>query len=95
MAAGYTESMTVQIAVKLPDALAGRLDLLVRDGSFASRSQALRAGLEAMLASRENEALKRHYRDAFARCPETPEEIADATRLAVDSIHDEPWERWW
>lgn len=87
--------MTVQIAVKLPDGLASRLDVLVQDGSFDSRSQALRAGLEAILASREREVLARHYRDAIARCPETSEEIADATRLAVEAIHDEPWEPWW
>jgi RimJ/RimL family protein N-acetyltransferase len=33
--------------------------------------------------------------DLIARVPETEEEIAEAKHLAVDAIHDEPWERWW
>jgi hypothetical protein len=37
----------------------------------------------------------KRFGDAMARHPETDEEIAEATRLAVDAIHDEPWERWW
>jgi hypothetical protein len=31
----------------------------------------------------------------MARLPETVEEMADATRLGIDAIHHEPWERWW
>jgi Arc/MetJ-type ribon-helix-helix transcriptional regulator len=87
--------MTVQIAIKLPDALAGELDELVRAGSFDSRSQALRAGLETLLASRKRDAIEQLYRDALARSPETPQEIAEAQRLAINSISEEPWERWW
>lgn len=87
--------MTVQIAVKLPDALAGKLDRLVERGEFANRSQAVREGLEAVLAAREREQLRECYRDALAREPETAGELADARRLAIDSIEEEPWEPWW
>ncbi len=87
--------MTTQIAVKLPAELVGELDRLVERGAFDSRSQAVRTGLEAMVAAQRRQELDRHYRDAFARLPETEAEIAEATRLAVDAIHDEPWERWW
>jgi len=87
--------MTVQIAVKLPDMLAGELDRLVERGDFANRSQALREGLETILAARERERLRERYREALMRAPETPGELADASRLAVESIEEEPWERWW
>ena len=33
------------------------------------------------------------YRDAMARHPETPQEIAEATLLAREAIAEEPWER--
>jgi len=87
--------MTTQIAVKLPDRLVGELDRLVEAGAFDSRSQAVRSGLEAMVAARRREDLDRRYRDAVARVPERDAELSDAHRLAVDAIHDEPWERWW
>ncbi|HXB63921.1 MAG TPA: ribbon-helix-helix protein, CopG family [Solirubrobacteraceae bacterium] len=87
--------MTVQIAVKLPDTLAGELDRLVERGEFANRSQALREGLETILAAREHEQLRERYRQALMRMPETPGELADASRLAIESIEEEPWERWW
>lgn len=87
--------MTIQIAVKLPDKLASDLDRLVARGDFENRSQAVREGLETVLAAREHEQLRARYREALARHPETPHELADAHRLAVESIEDEPWERWW
>lgn len=87
--------MTIQIAVKLSDALANDLDRLVARGDFESRSQAVREGLETVLAAHERERLRERYRDALAHNPETPAELADARRLAVESIEDEPWESWW
>lgn len=87
--------MTVQIAVKLPDRLADELDRFIAQGDFANRSQAMREGLEAILAARERERVGERYREALARQPETADEIADARRLAIDSIEEEPWKRWW
>lgn len=87
--------MIVQIAVKLPDELVGELDRLIDEGSFESRSQAVRSGLETMVAARRREELDRRFREAFTRVPETTEELAEARRLAVDAIHEEPWEPWW
>lgn len=87
--------MTIQIAVKLSDTLAGELDRLVERGEFANRSQALREGLETILAARTRDQLRKRYREAFARDPESDGELEDARRLAVESIEEEPWERWW
>ena len=77
--------MTIQIAVKLPDELVNDIDRLVDDGAFATRSQAIRSGLEAMVSDRRRSEVDRRYRDAMSRFPETDEEMAEATRLAVES----------
>ncbi len=95
MTQGYAAGMTIQIAVKLPDELVHEIDRLVEGGAFTSRSQAVRSGLEAVVAARRRAEVDRRYDEAMSRFPETDEELAEATRLAVDSIHEEPWERWW
>lgn len=87
--------MTRQIAVKLPDALVDEIDRLVEAGSFDSRSQAIRRGLEAMVAGQRRQEIDRQYREALTRLPETSEEIDEARALAIGAINDEPWERWW
>ncbi len=87
--------MTKQIAVKVPDGLMNEIDRLVEGGTFNSRSQAIRSGLEAMVAGQRRKEIDRRYRDAANRLPERKGEIDDATDLAISSINEEPWERWW
>ncbi len=87
--------MTIQIAVKLPDDLVHEIDRLVAGGAFDNRSQAVRSGLEAMVAARRRQETDRRYRDAMVRFPETGDELVEASRLAVNAIDEEPWERWW
>jgi Arc/MetJ-type ribon-helix-helix transcriptional regulator len=87
--------MTKQIAVKVPDGLMNEIDRLVEGGTFNSRSQAVRSGLEAMVAGQRRKEIDRRYRDAANRLPERKDEIDEATDLAINSINEEPWERWW
>jgi len=87
--------MTKQIAVKLPDDLVDELDRLVQGGTFDSRSQAIRTGIEAMVARQHHQEVDQRFRDGAARHPETIEDIDEATALAISSIQEEPWERWW
>lgn len=87
--------MTVQIAVKLPDPLVARIDALVDDGTFASRSDAVRRGLESVIAASNRAEIDRAFAEGFRRFPETEEEMADAWRLSIESIEEEPWEKWW
>lgn len=91
----YALRMTIQIAARLPDELVTEVDRLVRQGSFASRSEAVRSSLEAMVSGRRRQMLDEQYREALARMPEADDELSDAHRLAVEAINDEPWERWW
>jgi Arc/MetJ-type ribon-helix-helix transcriptional regulator len=84
-----------QIAVKLPDALVREVDDLVAQGLFASRSSAVRRALEAVVAGQRREAMERAYAEGYRRVPESEREMSEATRLAEQTINDEPWERWW
>ncbi len=47
-----------------------------------------------MVAARRREEIDRN-KDAMLRLPETDDEVAEATRLAVNALDEEPWERWW
>jgi Arc/MetJ-type ribon-helix-helix transcriptional regulator len=95
MTIGHTAGMTKQIAVKLPDDLVDELDRLVQGGTFDSRSQAIRTGIEAMVARQHRHEIDQRFRDGAAQLPETIEDIDEATALAISSIQEEPWERWW
>ena len=95
MTFGHTVGMTKQLAVKLPDDLVDELDRLVQAGTFDSRSQAIRTGIEAMVARHHRQEIDQRFRDGAARSPETIEDLDEATALAISSIDEEPWERWW
>ncbi len=91
----YTGCMTTQIAVKLPDAVVATIDDLVAQGRFDSRSAAVRAGLDMVTRHARDDAIDRAVTDGFRRFPESPQELRDAHRLAIDAIEEEPWEPWW
>jgi len=87
--------MPKQIAVKIPDEMLDAVDDLVAAGRFSSRSGAVRAGLSIVVRRAERGVVDQAFTNGFRRHPDTPEELADARRLGVDAIEDEPWERWW
>lgn len=87
--------MTTQIAVKLPDDVVAAIDRLVDGGRFPSRSAAVRRALDDLVAAAERTAIDQAFARGFRAIPETDDELADATRLAVEAINDEPWEKWW
>lgn len=87
--------MTMQIAVKLPDGLVRDVDALVDAGAFASRSDAVRRSLRVLVTASRRRQIDDAFAVGFALHPETDEELADAARLAIESIEEEPWEKWW
>lgn len=87
--------MTQQIAVKLPDALLRDVDGLIGAGAFETRSHAVRHALEGLVRADRRKVIDEAFASGFAAHPETADELADAARLAVESIDDEPWEKWW
>ncbi|MEA2826099.1 MAG: hypothetical protein QOG43_538 [Actinomycetota bacterium] len=84
-----------QIAVKLPDGLVRELDELVAQGLFASRSSAVRRAVEMIVSGQHRAALEEVYANGYRRLPESESELAEARRLAMLAINDEPWDKWW
>lgn len=84
--------MTTQLAVKLPEDLLARIDDLVTKGLFKSRSAAIRRGLEALVAADDRRLIDEAFRNGVS---ESDEEVEDSYRLAIESITEEPWEKWW
>lgn len=84
-----------QIAVKLPDRLLAAVDDLVGAGAFANRSHAVRHALEVLVRDDRRRAVDEAFTRGFTAHPETAAEMAEARRLAIESINEEPWERWW
>lgn len=84
-----------QIAVKLPDALVAQIDALVATGAYPSRSSVVRLALETTVAAERHRLEDLAFEVGYRASPDTEEELAQATRLAVAAIHEEPWEPWW
>ena len=68
--ARYHYRMTVQIPVRIPDKDAERLDAVVASGRYASRSDALRSGLELILRQERDREIVESYRRAYAEHPQ-------------------------
>ncbi len=87
--------MTTQIAVKLPDDLLAAIDRLVDNHRFASRSEIVRAGLQRVIADDASQTIDHAFASGFAQHPDSDDDVRRATSLAIESIADEPWEKWW
>jgi Arc/MetJ-type ribon-helix-helix transcriptional regulator len=80
-----------QFVTRLDDRLVEAVDALVADGVVASRSEAVRVGLQRLVDRHRRSRVGASIVDAYRRQPQTEDELAgldDATRALVD---DEPW----
>ena len=82
--------MTVQLVTRVPDAVAQAIDDLVRDGVFTSRSDAVRAGLEAVVERERRQAIGRAIVDGYRRLPQD-DDLAWSDAATVSMITEEPW----
>jgi len=55
----------------------------------------VRAGLQRIVADDAAQTIDRAFAEGFTRHPDSDEDIRRTTRLAIESIEDEPWEKWW
>jgi Arc/MetJ-type ribon-helix-helix transcriptional regulator len=62
--------MTTQVPVRLTDSDLAALDAAIERGSFANRSEALRAGLAQILREERERELVELFRKAYAEQPE-------------------------
>jgi len=80
-----------QVVARIADELAALVDELVAEGVVASRSDAIRRGLEQLIdqhrRERTAEAIVRGYREH----PQTDDEVGWVDAATVGMIGDEPW----
>lgn len=62
--------MTVQIPVRISDRDAAELDAAVKRGRFATRSDAVRAGIELLLREERERAIDEAYRRGYGMKPQ-------------------------
>jgi Arc/MetJ-type ribon-helix-helix transcriptional regulator len=87
----YTFRMSIQIAIRIPAALAEQLDALVDSGRFASKAEAVRSALEALVDAERRAEVGRRIVEGYQRAPQGDADVAAAHEAAARSIHEEPW----
>lgn len=75
----------------MPDSLAQAIDGLVEAGVFASRSEAVRAGLEAVIERKRRDAVGRTIVDGYRRIPQNSDELGWPDAATAAMIAEEPW----
>lgn len=83
--------MTVQLVTRVSDGIAAAVDDLVKAGVFASRSDAVRAGLEAVIERRRREAIGNAIADGYRRLPQDEDDLAWSDAATSAMIAEEPW----
>lgn len=82
---------TTQIAVRVPDELLERIDRLVVGEQVESRADAVRQGLEYVVAVAERHRIDLEIVEAYQRTPPAQEDEALAEAALRASIQEEPW----
>ena len=90
IAACYAFCMA-QFVTRLEDTLADRVDRLVAAGAIASRSEAVRIGIERLVDELERERIGRQIVEAYERMPQTEEELEGADEAFEEMLAEEPW----
>jgi Arc/MetJ-type ribon-helix-helix transcriptional regulator len=80
-----------QLVARVDDSLVAAIDDLVAAGVVASRSEAMRVGLQTLVEDHRKRLVGERIVDAYLRLPQTDEELAgiDASTRAL--IAEEPW----
>lgn len=79
------------VAVRLPDEILSLLDGLIENGRYPNRTEAIKAGLAAIIDQHVREDIDRRIADAYSRFPETPSEIRAVHESTRALISEEPW----
>lgn len=80
-----------QLVTRVGDDLAAAVDDLITAGVVASRSEAVRVGLEALVDRHTRARIGAEIVEGYRRIPQTDEEVAWADAAATAMIAEEPW----
>ncbi len=80
-----------QLVARVDDALVAQVDRLVADGVVASRSEAMRIGLESLVEENRRKLVGARIVDGYRRLPQTEEELAGLDVATRALVEEEPW----
>jgi Arc/MetJ-type ribon-helix-helix transcriptional regulator len=80
-----------QLVTRVEDDLAAAVDELVAAGVVASRSEAVRLGLERLVDRHRRSEIGARIRDGYRSLPQSEAEIAWADEASVRMIAEESW----
>jgi len=80
-----------QLVARVDDSLIAAVDDLVASGVVASRSDAMRRGLEALVEQRRRIAIGEEIVAGYRRLPQSDEELAGIDERTRAMIEEEPW----
>jgi metal-responsive CopG/Arc/MetJ family transcriptional regulator len=87
--------MPTQLAIRLPDDLLHDLDWVVHRLHYDSRTEAMRDALIRLIQQERRREIGEQIAEGYRRMPQTEEEIGGSDQAFVDSVNDEPWDKWW
>jgi Arc/MetJ-type ribon-helix-helix transcriptional regulator len=80
-----------QVVTRLDERLLAAVDALVAEGTVASRSEAVRLGLERLVERHRRLAVGVAIVEAYRREPQTDEELAGVDEATRALVAEEPW----
>jgi Arc/MetJ-type ribon-helix-helix transcriptional regulator len=83
--------MTYQLALRIPDKLAKELDMLVSNGRFATRTEAVRSAINDLVERERRAGVGEAVAAGYRQVPETDEELETAEQNLRRLISEEPW----
>ncbi len=87
--------MSTQLAIRLPDDLLRDLDWVVLRLNYDSRTEAMRDALLKLIDQERRRETGEQIADGYRRMPQTEDELCGADRAFIESVNEEPWDKWW
>ncbi len=86
----YADRMA-QLVARVDDGLVSEVDDLVAAGVLASRSEAMRVGLQELVDRHRRRLVGERIADAYRRRPQTEEELTGLEASTRALVEEEPW----
>jgi Arc/MetJ-type ribon-helix-helix transcriptional regulator len=80
-----------QFVTRVDDSLAREVDQMVSEGVVASRSAAVRLGLESLVERHRRRRIGQAIVDGYVRRPQTEADVGWADEATARMIADESW----
>lgn len=87
--------MSTQLAIRLPDDVLRDLDWIVLRLNYDSRTEAMRDALMKLIDQERRREIGEQIAEGYRRMPQTEDEMCGSDRALIESVNEEPWEKWW